>query len=111
MPNPLSANDFLFNVQTPLGFHVHVTRAYWQVIVTLKHPAMAGREEDVQAALTQPDEIRQSRRDANVYLFYKTEHTRRWVCAVCKQVDFENGFLVTAYPTDAIKEGVRIWPT
>lgn len=71
---------------------------------------MAGREALVQRALTAPDEIRISRRDETVYLFYKEERERRWVCAVAKRLNGE-GFLITAYPTDAIKEGERIWPT
>jgi len=44
-----------------------------------------------------------------VLLFYKAEAPKRWTCAVVKRTQNE-GFLVTAYPTDAIKEGVRIWP-
>ena len=27
-----------------------------------------------------------------------------------EMVDDDYGFLITAYPTDTIKEGVRIWP-
>ena len=99
----------LFKVLTPLGFWVHVTRAYWQLITTIKHPVMAGREADTQDTLRHPDEIRSSRRDPQVYLFYKSQHIERWVCAVAKRSDGE-GFLITAYPTDSIKEGERIWP-
>lgn len=62
-----------WEVATPLGFRVRVTRACWEVIVTMKHPVMAGRETDVQAALASPDEIRQSKSDAEVYLFYRRE--------------------------------------
>lgn len=101
-------NEFLFEVMTPLGFRVRVTRAYWEIIVTIKHPVMAGYEEDVQKTLMDPDEIRQSRSDKNVYLFYKAEREKRWICAVSKQTGNE-GFLITTYPTDAIKEGVQIW--
>ncbi|MCI0654374.1 MAG: hypothetical protein L0Y39_07840, partial [Methylococcaceae bacterium] len=53
-----------------------------ELIATIKHPVMAGREVDVQAALINPDEIRSSRSDPNVYLFYKSESLNRWVCAV-----------------------------
>ncbi len=101
--------DLLFDVMTPLGFRVRVTREYWELIVTVKHPAMKGREEDVQATLESPTEIRQSKSDAQVFLFYKPERIGRWVCAVTKRMD-EEGFLITAYPTDAIKEGEQIWP-
>ena len=105
---PLS-DEVLFEVLTPLGFRVRVTRAYWELIVTVKHPAMAGHEQDVKEALQHPSEIRQSRSDADVYLFYKPERIGRWVCAVAKQLN-GNGFLITAYPTDAIKEGELVWP-
>lgn len=100
--------EILFEVMTPLGFHVRVTKAYWELIVTIKHPVMAGREEDVKKALAQPDEIRQSKSDEMVFLFYKEEREKRWICAVSKQTGSE-GFLITTYPTDAIKEGVQVW--
>ena len=34
----------LFEVPTPLGFRVRVTRSYWDLITTIKHPVMAGQE-------------------------------------------------------------------
>ena len=102
-------NDLLFEELTPLGFQVHVTRAYWKLIATIKHPVMAGREADVQDTLRNPDEIRLSRSDPQVYLFYKLQRMGRCVCAVARR-EGGDGFLITAYPTDAVKEGVRIWP-
>ena len=49
-----------------------------------------------------------SRRDLRVCLFYRAAGPGRWTCAVVKRTNAE-GFLITAYPTDAIKEGVEIW--
>lgn len=103
------ADELMFEVITPLGFRVRVMRSYWDLIITIKHPIMAGREHDVQETLQNPSEIRQSRSDQDVYLFYKSERTKRWVCAVSKKLD-DDGFLITAYPTDAIKEGELVWP-
>ena len=94
---------------TPLGFHVRVTQSYWDIIVSVKHPAMIGHEKDVREALRHPEEIRRSKEDHAVYLFYKTKRKGRWVCAVSKKINGE-GFLITAYPTDAIKTGEKIWP-
>jgi hypothetical protein len=71
---------------------------------------MEGREADVAAALSRPIQVRISRSDPRVYLFYRLERPGRWICAVVKRTNGE-GFLVTTYPTDAIKEGNRIWPT
>ena len=88
---------------------MRVTRARWELIVTMKHPVMAGRDSAIKLALERPEEIRQSRIDPEVLLFYKAEAARRWVCAVAKRTNM-GAFLITAYPTDAIKEGTRIWP-
>jgi hypothetical protein len=101
--------DVLLEVLTPLGLRVRVSRRRWELITTVKHPAMAGGETRVQATLASPDEARQSRADPGMLLFYKAESAKRWTCAVVKRTNGE-AFLVTAYPTDAIKEGVRIWP-
>jgi hypothetical protein len=102
------ANDLFFEVSTSLGFKVRVTRNYWELIVTVKHPVMRGREVDVQGLLQTPDEIRRSRSDPAVFLFYRLEWPGRWLCAVTKRLNGE-GFLITTYPTDVIKEGERIW--
>ena len=109
MTDDTATDDLLFEVLTPLGFRVRVTRSYWELIVTIKHPVMAGREADVKETLANPSEIRVSRSAAAVYLFYKPERIGRWVCAVTKRLDGE-GFLITTYPTDAIKEGEPVWP-
>ena len=102
-------DDLIFVSETPLGFKVRVTRVRWELIVSEKHPVMRGQESGVQAALESPDEVRQSQSDHAVYLFYKVERHQRWVCAVAKRLDGD-GFLITAYPTDAVKEGTKVWP-
>jgi hypothetical protein len=107
--NDAQKDDLLFQALTPIGFQVRVTRTYWELIISIKHPVMTGKEINVQETLRNPDEIRLSQSDPTVYLFYKTQSIGRWVCAVSKRLD-GNGFLITAYPTDSIKEGVRIWP-
>jgi hypothetical protein len=48
------------------------------------------------------------RRDPTVLLFYR-RGILHWVVAVTKRA-YDTGFLVTAYQTDAIKEGESIWP-
>jgi len=101
-------SDILFEVSTPLGFRVRMTRAYWECVVTVKHPVMRERATEVQDVLQTPDEVRQSRSDPAVFLFYRAELPGRWVCAVAKRLNDE-GFLITTYPTDAIKEGERVW--
>lgn len=68
-----------------------------------------GQESIVKETLEAPTQIRLSRSNASVYLFYRQERAGKWICAVAKRLSGE-GFLITAYPTKAIKEGVRVWP-
>jgi hypothetical protein len=44
-------HDLLFEAQTPLGFRVRVRSQQWKLIVTAKHPVMAGREGLVRTVL------------------------------------------------------------
>jgi hypothetical protein len=104
-----ASEDVLFAVNTPLNFRVRTTARYWQLIVTIKHPVMMGHDREVTEALENPAEIRRSRSDPTVYLFYREAGSDRWICAVAKRLNGE-GFLITTYLTDAIKEGDRIWP-
>jgi hypothetical protein len=93
----------LFDVMTPLGFQVHCHESYWNNKIIVQHPVMAGRVEDVIRALSAPDEVRLSRIDSSDYQFYTTDE-KRLVCAVACSTNGE-GFLITAYPTDKVKEG------
>ena len=60
--------DLLVEVLIPLGLRVRVTRPYWELIITVERPVIAGRENDAKDTLENPSEIRQSRSDAAVYL-------------------------------------------
>jgi hypothetical protein len=100
--------DSLFAVTTPLGFLVRSTAEYWEFIVTIKHPIMKNRLSDVQETLSRPDEIHLSKTDCQVYLFYREDGSKRWVCAVSRRLNGE-GFLITAYRASAVKEGELVW--
>ena len=103
----LTVVDWIFDVVTPLGFRVHCTPAQWDRIVTIKHPPMRDRLQDVIETLVHPDEVRRSVGDPSVMLFHRRVDPR-WVCAVAKRSDTE-GFLITAYPADKIKQGDIVW--
>ena len=96
-----------FEVTTPLGFTVRTTESYWQRLLT-KHPDLEDLENFVQQTLIDPDEIRHSKQDENVLLFYRSLKEKRWVVAVTRRIDHD-GFLITAYQTNAIKEGELLW--
>ena len=69
----------LFEAKTPLDFIVSVKKKTWEVIVTIKHPVMAGHEREVKQVLEDPEEIRLSRKDAKIYLFYRQVGEKRWM--------------------------------
>jgi hypothetical protein len=99
--------QFLFEVLTPLAFRVHCTHSFWNFVITYKHPVLRGQERHVQRALEDPDQVRRSRKDSQVFLFYRSFGSK-WLCAVAKREN-DAGFLITAYPTDAIKIGETVW--
>lgn len=96
-----------FEILTPLGFIVRTSESYWQRLI-VKHPDIEMLEELVEQALAAPDEIRRSSRDSSVLLFYLARNESRWVVAVARRLNGD-GFLITAYQTDAIKEGEMLW--
>jgi hypothetical protein len=55
MSDNANKGDLLFEVMTPLGFRVRVSRSYWEWIVAIKHPLMSGRESDVKEVLGKPN--------------------------------------------------------
>lgn len=101
-------DTFYFEVVTPLGTRVRTSAAYWARIVTYKHPVMRGKEALVRKALQEPVQIRRSLRDPSVHLYYGPDPPYH-VCVVVKCMNGE-GFIVTAYRTEVVKEGEVIWP-
>ena len=98
--------EILFDVVTPLNVRVRTTKEYWDYIVNIKHPSMKNKEDIVKETLLNPEEICKSKIDQNVYLYYR--QFDRIYCIVVKHRGQE-GFLITTYPTDKIKEGERTW--
>ena len=70
-------------------------------------------EAEIEHVLSYPAEVRRSRSDDSVQLFYefyaKTRVGGKWLCVVVKYGS-DDGFVVTAYLTDQLKEGTIIWP-
>ena len=96
-----------FEVTSVLGKRIRTTESYWRKLITTKHPGIRGKEKEVQEALQNATEVRRSRIDDNVYLYYKPRE-EHFICAVVKHLDDE-GFLITAYFTKAVKIGETVW--
>lgn len=79
----------------------------------LEHQEMAEMEAEIERVLQAPAEVRISRSDDTVKLFYefyaRTPVGGKWLCVVVKYVSGD-AFVVTAYLTDQPKTGETIWP-
>lgn len=79
----------------------------------LQHQEMTDMAEEIERVLQSPTEVRISRSDESVRLFYefyaKTMVGGKWLCVVVKYAA-EDAFVVTAYLTDQLKAGEIIWP-
>ena len=91
-----------FSVVCVLGKRISVTEAYWQKIVTIKHPSMTGKDLEVRETLVDADEVRESRSDTQVRMYYR-QYGLAHLCVVVKHLN-GTGFVVTAYFTERIKE-------
>ena len=100
-------NEIHFEVTSKLDKRVYVTKSRWELIIKTKHLEMEGKEKEIKGTLTNPDEIRQSVSDDSVYLYYKN-HGRLLVSVVVKHKNGD-GFIITAYYTDRIKEGKQFY--
>jgi hypothetical protein len=75
---------------------------------------MAGMEAEIERVIQAPAEVRVSRSDESVKLFYefyaRTSVDGKWLCVVVKYFS-DDAFVITAYLTDTIKAGEIVWPT
>ena len=97
-----------FKIKTPLGVNVRTTEEYWKRIISTKHPSIAKYEDEVKKALKDPDQIRKSKQDPKVHLYYKSIG-KVHVCVVADHLTKLNGYIITSYLTDRIKEGEQIY--
>jgi len=98
-----------FEVVSKLEVKIRTTEEYWNIITKIKHPILTGKEKSVQDVLQNPAFVRRSKRDKHVYLFYK-KFRKHYLVVVVRHMSKKEGFIITSYITDAIKEGIQIWP-
>jgi len=103
----MEKTEIMFEILSRLGKKVRVTKEYWNRIIKVKHPNMKGRELSVVKTLTAPTEIRQSKSDSSVFLYYRPED-KYYTAVVVKHLNGE-AFVITTYITDRIKEGKQVW--
>lgn len=104
----MDVEKVVFAVETPLNVKIRTTKTYWRIITTIKHPSIAKYTKEEKEALSNPDQIRRSKQDIRVHLYYKNIGNI-YVCVVADHVNKNEGYIITAYLTDRIKEGEKIY--
>jgi len=79
----------------------------------LEHPEMAEMEPAIEDTLRDPERVVQSMSDPEVHLYYRyyfrTVVGGKFLCVVVKMGE-PSAFVLTAYLTDRMKKGERLWP-
>lgn len=99
--------QLFFEINSRLGVLIRITHSRWQLIVNQKHPEIKGKEKEIIKTIEDADEVRLSKKDHQVYLYYKKAR-EYFYCVVARHLNGE-GFVITAYLTGNIKEGKLIW--
>ena len=98
--NKTQEHKVYFEIKSKPGILVSTTQAYWNVITHIKHPTLKGKQNEVKEVLADPDEMRISKRDRAVLLFYR-KFEKRYLCVVVRFLK-KRGFIITAYWTENI---------
>jgi len=76
------------------------------------HPEMRNQLPRIADTLKEPEKVLRSRTDPQVELFYKwyptSPVTSKFLCGVVKAIPHAP-FMLTAYYTDTVKQGVLLW--
>jgi len=99
--------DVHFEVLCRLGKRIRTTKSHWDLITLRKHPEMQGLERQVILTLADPLAVRLSQEDDQVFLYYR-RYQRHFVVVVCRHFNGQ-GFVITSYLTNRLKEGTAIW--
>ncbi|MDI6731145.1 MAG: hypothetical protein QME05_01000 [Candidatus Margulisbacteria bacterium] len=93
-------------------FHRNIRLSKERFDHVLEHPEMVDAEQRIKESILVPDIIKQSKHDAKVWLYYKlfpkTPVTTKYLSVIIKVLNGQ-GFTITAYYTNKVKEGKTIW--
>jgi len=78
----------------------------------LERPEMISAESQIKETILVPEIIKESKHDVKVQIYYgpyeKTPVTKKYLAVIVKILNHE-GFVITSYYTDKIKEGKTLW--
>jgi len=87
-------DNIYFEVTSKMGKKIRTTETYWNKLINEKHPRMRGMEKLIQESLKNPLQIRRSKVDQSIFLYYK-EWGDYFLCVVVRHLNGD-GYIVTA---------------
>lgn len=90
-----------------LGKKISLTKERY-LHITLRHPELEGKENEIIKTLTNADFVQESVYDKNVLLYYRLIGKSDYFVVATKLLN-NHGFIITAYIAGAIKKGEIIW--
>ena|SRR5258706_3977830 len=99
--------ELYFEVLSCLGRRIRISERHWRLITEWKHVEIRGQEDAVREVLLDAELVRVSQSDPDVYLYYR-QVGKYYLCVICKHLNGD-GYIVTIYVTDRLKEGHDVW--
>lgn len=107
----MTVDGMAISFEDLFGRRIRLTAERWNHIET-EHPEMRHARPRIQETVAEPDVIVRSRTDDEVELFHRlyesTPVTTKHLCVVVK-VRLDDKFVITAYYTEAAKQGEKLW--
>ncbi len=91
----------VIDIEDKFGNRICLTRERWNHALKHKIPNL----DHLESCLQNPVEVRKSKYDEDARLYYR-KLGGEYVCVV---VQIEDGFIMTAYTTEGMKEGETVW--
>jgi len=100
----------VFEIVDVFGRKIRLTKPIlWHIT---KRTELKNQVEKLKETIVNPEHIRRSVKDTKVLIYYKhyyrTPVTEKYLAVILKTLNNE-GFIISSYFTDRIKEGVEIW--
>ncbi len=98
-------DKYLFEVTNKIGRKIHLSKERWKHI-NRRHPSIANYSREIKKTLQNPDTIKNSDIDENIYLYYKyykyLKSPHKYILLVVKYLN-GHGFIISAFFEKNIK--------
>ena len=96
-------DEIVFEIIDKTNRKIRLTKRQWSHI-TVKHPDLTGKEEEIKQALEKPDKITQHKFDENMGNYHKYNKNEKVYLLIAVKYLNGKGFIVTSFYTQQLKK-------